>query len=341
MGMADTVMKEYMRENAVFADAFNFFIYGGEQVIDPLRLKELDTTEIALPFSSDGKDGEQGEAVQKYRDVLKSATIMQDDEAAYILMGIENQTSVHYAMPVRNIIYDALQYGRQVAEIAAKHRKSDKDYRGHNKGEYLSGFYKEDRITPVITLVIHFAADKWDGPLSLHDMMTVSNRKLLDYVHDYPIHLVDPAGLSPEDLDRFTTSLREVMSYIKYSKNAGKLTELIHHDLRMKEVEANAARVIQVCTNTPFRISEGAEVINMCEAIEAMITEKKLEGVREGKLEGKLEGRLEGEREGKLKTLAGLVKDGLLSMNDAAVRADMTVEAFEEEMNKFAFADVK
>ena len=55
----------------------------------------------------------------------------QDDEAAYILLGIENQTDIHYAMPVRNIIYDALQYGKQVADIAAKHRASDGDSKGH------------------------------------------------------------------------------------------------------------------------------------------------------------------------------------------------------------------
>lgn len=33
MGMADTVTKEYMRGNKVFADAFNYLIYDGEQVV--------------------------------------------------------------------------------------------------------------------------------------------------------------------------------------------------------------------------------------------------------------------------------------------------------------------
>ena len=51
-------------------------------------------------------------------------------------------------MPVRNIIYDALQYGKQVADIAAKHRASDGDSKGHSRGEYLSGFYKEDIPLP-------------------------------------------------------------------------------------------------------------------------------------------------------------------------------------------------
>ena len=50
MGLADTVTKVYMKDNSVFADAFNYLIYGGEAVVDPKQLQELDTTEIALPF---------------------------------------------------------------------------------------------------------------------------------------------------------------------------------------------------------------------------------------------------------------------------------------------------
>ena len=29
MGLADTVTKAYMKDNSVFADAFNYLIYGG------------------------------------------------------------------------------------------------------------------------------------------------------------------------------------------------------------------------------------------------------------------------------------------------------------------------
>lgn len=53
MGTADIVTKEYMRGNAVFADAFNYLIYNGKKVIDPAKLKEIDPTEIALPFDDD------------------------------------------------------------------------------------------------------------------------------------------------------------------------------------------------------------------------------------------------------------------------------------------------
>ena len=77
MGLADTVTKAYMKDNSVFADAFNYLIYGGEAVVDPKQLQELDTTEIALPFGSQDEEGKQPEeAVQKYRDVLKSLNRM-------------------------------------------------------------------------------------------------------------------------------------------------------------------------------------------------------------------------------------------------------------------------
>lgn len=127
---------------------------------------------LALPFGlRENEKSPSNDLVQKYRDILKSAVVMQEDEAAYILLGIENQTDIHYAMPVRNMIYDALQYGKQVADTAANHRKNNKSFRKCTSGEYLSGFYKEDVLKPVVTLVIHFGADEWDAPLSLYEMM--------------------------------------------------------------------------------------------------------------------------------------------------------------------------
>ena len=160
MGKKDGITNKYVRENEIFADVFNFYIYNGKQVIDPEQLQPLDTTEIGTPFG--GKDG-QG-VVQKYRDILKRVAVKQDDNMTYLLLGIEDQTRIHYAMPVRNIIYDALQYGKQVEEIARKHAR-EKDYPGHDGDEYLSGFYKEDRIVPVITLVIFFRSKEMGWPL--------------------------------------------------------------------------------------------------------------------------------------------------------------------------------
>ena len=48
MAVKDSTTKKYMSDNEVFADAFNFYIYGGEQVIKSDQLRTLDTTAITL-----------------------------------------------------------------------------------------------------------------------------------------------------------------------------------------------------------------------------------------------------------------------------------------------------
>ena len=76
-------------------------------------------------------------------------------------------------MPVRNNLYDAIDYIGQVEDTARTHRmerrktsgSSDPDESRYtpNRGEFLSGFWKNDRLIPSITLTIHFGADPWDG----------------------------------------------------------------------------------------------------------------------------------------------------------------------------------
>ncbi|MBR1685616.1 MAG: hypothetical protein IJ708_10820 [Clostridia bacterium] len=58
----------------------------------------------------------------------------------------------------------------------------------------------------------------------------------------------------------------------------------------------------------------------------------KNEGLEEGLLKGRVEGRIEGREEGIISTLISLVKDGILSIKDAAVRAGITEADFQEKM---------
>ena len=109
MGRKDALINEYMSDNERFADIFNFLIYDGRQVIDPKKLRELDRTELALPY---GDGAKKSDVIQKYRDVFKLLAAMEDDDAAYLLLGVEDQSHVHYAMPARNMLYDAAQYDK-------------------------------------------------------------------------------------------------------------------------------------------------------------------------------------------------------------------------------------
>ncbi|CCY58442.1 putative transposase YhgA-like [Clostridium sp. CAG:632] len=54
---------------------------------------------------------------QRYRDVSKQITIRQGQDAVYMLISLENQSEVHYAMPVRNMLNDSMRYMRQVNQI--------------------------------------------------------------------------------------------------------------------------------------------------------------------------------------------------------------------------------
>ena len=116
---ADTITKDYISDTNVFADVFNYYIYGGEQVISPEQLEERDPAEIALPYGADGAVV----PVQKFRDAQKLCTVMTDGKLEYVIYGTEAQAKIHNAMTVRNNLYDALEYAGQVAEAAKSHRK--------------------------------------------------------------------------------------------------------------------------------------------------------------------------------------------------------------------------
>ena len=263
MGRKDTVTKDYMKQNTIFADAFNYYIYGGQQRIMPEQLQELDTTEIIVPYGAD----DAGEPEQVYRDVMKSMVAMKDEHAAYLLLGIENQSDVHYAMPVKNLVYDAINYAKQVQKAANSHREA-KDFKGHSKGEFLSGFYKEDRLIPVITLVILFSPDKWDGPTSLHEMLSVSDEHILTLVPDYQIHLITPYGLSKDELKKFHSSLREVLTFIKYSKDREKMDEAVRDNF--KKLRKDEIDVLNYCANVNLKLPPGEEEVDVCKAWEDM-----------------------------------------------------------------------
>lgn len=80
----------------------------------------------------------------------------------------------------------------------------------------------------------------------------------------------------------------------------------------------------------------------MCKAIEDMMQDSRAEGMAEGiakglaegKAEGLIKGKAEGRTEGILFALTGLVRDGVLSIKEAAFRANMTESAFEAAMKK-------
>ncbi len=261
MGRIDTETKAFMSDPARFADAFNYLIYGGQPVIRPEDLKPLDTTEIAIPYGNNVRAHKQ-----KYRDVLKLLTAMQDGEAIYAVVGVENQSFVHYAMPVKTMDYDATSYVEQVIAAKRSYGKEDK----LTGEEFLSGFRKGDKLMPVITLVFYFGASEWDGPMRIHDMLNTKNERLLRFVPDYRINLIAPAQVPDEDFEKFSTDFRDVLQFIKCSRNDAKLDLLTRDNERFSRMNPETAELINLITDAKLKLTVEEGTVNMCLAIQQM-----------------------------------------------------------------------
>ena len=250
MGTKDTITKDYMADNCVFADVFNHMLYKGKNVIDPDTLHPLDTTALAVPYGS----GISEVPVQKFRDEFKSLNVMHDDSRIYLLLGIEDQSEPHFAMPV-------------------------------------------------ITTVVYFGSDTWNAPRSLHEMLSVQDPEILSMVPDYRINLFSPAEIKDEELDKLQSNLKEVMLFIKYSKDKRKLQELTSQSPGFRSLELKAARVIDSITGINLRFTETEGSVNMCQAVQEMCDDARAEGRQAGLAEGRTAGLAEGRTEGRTEGL--------------------------------------
>jgi len=151
-------------------------------------------------------------------------------------------------------------------------------------------------------------------------MMNISNPVVKEMVADYPLHLIDPMGIQDKDLEKFSSSLREVMGCIKYSNDKTKLAAFIHDNPRMN-MEIEAARVIETITSVSIDNKEvdSMENVNMCKAIEDMIQDV----VDEKKDDWLAEGRLQ--------LLSTLIQSGDISLQKAAAIMNMTPDEFLEK----------
>ncbi|MCQ2522023.1 MAG: Rpn family recombination-promoting nuclease/putative transposase [Lachnospiraceae bacterium] len=281
MGKKDASMKALLSKNEVFADACNQYFFHGEKVVKPESLKELDPTEIVLPF---GKEEKEAVANQKYRDILKLCTIKTDAKYTYCIFGIESQSNVHYAMPVRNFLYDAMQLTKQVSEIVRKHKEQRKSKvktkEEISSDEYLSGFYKTDKLIPVLTLVVYLGTDAWDGPTSLREMYAETDEEILPYLAEYKMNLLDLTHCEEEEISRFCNDLFHITTFVKHANNVKRLHESVVSNERFSHVSREAIDVVQNFTRYRFKMKDGKEDEDVVDAIIEYRAEGKAEGIQ-------------------------------------------------------------
>lgn len=177
----DIIIKNYWSSNEEFADLFNAVLFGGKQVIKPYELNDVDTD-----VSNVEKYGTYTESIKAIRDNIKIRKKSTISGIEFVLLGIEGQEHIHYAMPLRIMGYDYGSYRKQYSDI----KKEIKKKKGLTTDEFLSGMKKEDRFIPVVTIVVYYGEKEWDGALSLKQMMAIP-KEMENIVNDYKMKLVE------------------------------------------------------------------------------------------------------------------------------------------------------
>lgn len=219
----DIVLKNYWSNNEQFADLFNAILFDGRQIIEPKELEDLDTEE-----SSVLEHREYAESLQASRDNIKIQKKSSVYGVQFVLLGLEAQEHIHYAMPMRVMGYDYGSYKKQYDGNAKKYTKAS----GMNEDEYLSKMKKTDKFVPVITTVVYYGEKPWDGATSLHGILNIP-KNMTKYVNNYKMLLIearenklklhnannkDLFSLLAIILDRNIPKNKAIQKAIKYSK---------------------------------------------------------------------------------------------------------------------------
>ena len=212
------------------------------------------------------------------------------------LFGLENQTVPNKLMPIRVFGYDGAEYVKQS-------RKENSD-----RAKY-----------PVITLVLYLGYEKrWNYPKRLFEVLDI-DEDVRPYVNDFKINLFEIAYLEREKIDLFKSDFRILADYL-YQMRENR--DYIADDTNIAHVEELLTLMSAMTGDNRFEETindfKGKEKVNMCEVLDR-VEDRGIE-----------KGRLEGRQEGTINTLISLVKDGILSLDEAAIRAGMSAKDFKK-----------
>ncbi len=280
MAEEDYSVKKLLRDSVRFADLYNGTVFHGNQVLRPEDLSDVpDENGIAIV----GLDGKR-RLIRRSRDVIKKASF----GAYFVLLAEENQDKVHYAMPVRSMLYDALEYTEQVEALKRRHRERGDVLDGD---AFLSGIAGDDRLMPVVTLTVYHGQKPWDGPRSLYDMLEMDRdskawEALKEVLPDYRLNLVELNNM--QHLERFRSSLQPIFTVLQYNrKDKRKFYEYLEsHREELRQMDDDSVRAMLALLGEQKRLlkmlelpgDEGKERMDVYNAIDELIADGREEG---------------------------------------------------------------
>ena len=208
----DTAKKKLEEYNDVYADIFNGLLFEGEKV---LREEYL----LSLPTESFTRNMD-GSLRQGNRDIRKA-----DGRGGRyrLILGEENQEKRENTMPQRIMGYEYAAYEEQIRTLTDK-----------NKTEGIPAVTKrihdDQKLAPVITIVLYWGDEEWTRPLHLHDMLEFPSdieKQIKPFVADYPVNLIQMTRLSAEVRERFTSDFEILADYFAMKNEPEKLKEFM------------------------------------------------------------------------------------------------------------------
>lgn len=273
----DIVTNTYWADNERFADIMNVGMFHGKKVLTADKLEEKDSNSAALAEQPNKKKG-----IQKRRDVFKKA----DFGTNFVLIGIENQSGLHRAMPVRIMGYEFLEYNKQLTEIKREHRRKN----DLAEEDFIAGFSEEDRLNPVCTMVLYYGKESWEGPTKLSDILNYENlpQEVREMVSDYPIHVIDARRF--KDSEKLKTDARLLFGILQREDDAEAVeTYVQENEVAFQNVCEDTFDAIAILTNhkSIMGIKEQSQNkggnYDMCEAFRQMEERGEKRGEKHGR----------------------------------------------------------
>ena len=272
----DIVLKNYWNDNEQFADLFNGALFAGEQIIKADELEDVSTEDSAII-----EHKKYAENIKLLRDIIKirkKSTIL---GVEFVLLGLENQEHIHYAMPLRVMGYDYAAYKKQYASNAKKYKEA----KGLNEDEFLSKMKKTDKFIPVITVIVYYGEKEWDGAKSLHEMLDIPE-EMEKYVNDYRILLVEA---KENNLTLHNANNKDLFNLLEIILD----TEIPKYKAKEKAIqyseehntEKNVIMAVAGATNTKLEYNLLTGDGNMCTLFDEIAKEGRAKGIIEISLE--------------------------------------------------------
>ena len=284
MGRLDYWSKRFFDDPEVFADVFNTFFFKGKHVIDPETLIPKNPMEVLHPLRN------RKQFLQRERDILKKVTCKRGQNCTFLLVGIEVQSFFDPTMPVRNMCYEVLNYLEQLNK-----RLWELEQTGEyaSEEEMLAHFSENDKLVPVITLVVFLSDKEWPTGRRLHDILALPDKEIAKCVHDYPLNIIVPKLMSEEEIMSYDSEMSLVLLAAKNASNRKELMDVINRHSGFQSMKYETARLVTEIVNMDLEMRKKEKTnmkMSMREFFEPFREELLKQGIEQGIEQGKVQG---------------------------------------------------